>query len=285
VTSVGFNKYLYLLPFDQPACFQAQIFGWHGALTAGQTTEIISAKQVIYDGFKAAIATGVRQDRAGIIVDEKFGASILRDALARGYITACPAEKSCQQEFDFEYGKEFRHHIEAIAATFCKVLVHYDADGDTALKRRDVSRLKRLSEYLRGKGRLFMCDLRVPMRTLGPKLMVQAIHELQNSHVEPDVWKIEGLDRRVAAIRRGPRKKVGCIISGLGEDDLQMRRWLTTAAGVPGIIGFATGPATFREPLHSWWKKKISRQEAVAAIARRYRSSVDIFEGKVRAAA
>ena len=29
-----------------------------------------------------------------------------------------------------------------------------------------------------------------------PGLMIQAIHELQDAGVEPDVWKIEGLDRR-----------------------------------------------------------------------------------------
>ena len=54
--------------------------------------------------------------------------------------------------------------------------------------------------------------------------MVHAIEELQGAHVEPDVWKIEGLDRRedceriVAAARYGGRDKVGCIILGRGED-------------------------------------------------------------------
>ena len=81
--------------------------------------------------------------------------------------------------------------------------------------------------------------------------MVQAIHALQDAGVEPDVWKIEGLDRRedcekiVAAARRGGRDKVGCIILGRGEDDKKVREWLTTAAGVPGFIGFAVGRTDF----------------------------------------
>jgi hypothetical protein len=62
------------------------------------------AKQVIYDGFKAALANGVPEDRAGILVDEQFGAAILRDAAALGYMTAFPAEKSGESEFNFEYG-------------------------------------------------------------------------------------------------------------------------------------------------------------------------------------
>jgi len=36
---------------------------------------------------------------------------------------------------------------------------------------------------------------------LRPRLMVQTIMELQDAQVEPDVWKIEGLDRRKTAKR------------------------------------------------------------------------------------
>ena len=72
------------------------------------------------------------------------------------------------------------------------------------------------------------------------------------------MWKIEGLDRRedcenvVAAARRGGRDKVGCIILGRGEDDKKVREWLTTAAAVPGFIGFAVGRTSFWDPLVDW---------------------------------
>jgi 5-dehydro-2-deoxygluconokinase len=114
--------------------------------------------------------------------------------------------------------------------------------------------------------------------------MVQAIEQLQDAQVEPDVWKIEGLDRRedcqkiVAAARRGGRSTVGCIILGRGENDTKVREWLTTAAAVPGFIGFAVGRTDFWEPLLAWRAKKTTREDAVAEIARRYRQFVDIFE-------
>jgi 5-dehydro-2-deoxygluconokinase len=69
-------------------------------------------------------------------------------------------------------------------------------------------------------------------REVRPSLMVQAICQLQDSGVEPDVWKIEVIDRRedcekvVAAARRNGRDKVGCIILGRGEDDAKVREWL-----------------------------------------------------------
>jgi 5-dehydro-2-deoxygluconokinase len=71
---------------------------------------------------------------------------------------------------------------------------------------------------------------------------------------------------------------VGCIILGRGENDEKVREWLTTAASVPGFIGFAVGRTDFWDPLVDWRDKKISRETAVDEIASRYREFVDLFE-------
>jgi myo-inositol catabolism protein IolC len=299
--NLGYDQPLYILPFDHRSSFELKMFGWGEDLTPEQTAEIAAVKQVIYDGFKAAVEAGVPKERAGILVDEQFGAAILREAAARGYTFASPVEKSGQEEFDFEYGDDFAKHIEAFNPTFCKVLVRYNPEGDQALNRRQAARLKRLSEYLHTESpSLFMFELLVPAEKaqldqvngdkkkydleLRPRLMVRAIYELQDAGVEPDVWKIEGLDRRedcekiVAAARRGDRNKVSCILLGRGEDDEKAREWLATAAGVPGFIGFAVGRTIFWNPLVDLRAKKITREGAVAEIARRYRKFVDIFE-------
>src|ERR1700722_5769120 len=146
--TVGYDQPLYILPFDHRGSFQTKMFGWKGALTPEQTAEIAATKQVIYDGFKAVVAGGLPKEKAGILVDEQFGAAILRDANKHGFLTACPAEKSGQDEFDFEYGEDFGKHIEIFNPTFCKVLVRYNPEGDPTLNQRQAARLKRLSDYL-----------------------------------------------------------------------------------------------------------------------------------------
>jgi 5-dehydro-2-deoxygluconokinase len=277
------------------------MFGWHGDLSPDQTEQIAAAKQVIYDGFKAAVAAGVPKEKAGLLVDEQFGAAILRDAHEQGYQTACPVEKSGQEEFDFEYGDDFAPHLEKFHPTFCKVLVRYNPDGDEELNRRQAARLKKLSDYLREMNRsLFMFELLVPAEkeqleklngdkkaydlNIRPGLMIETIHELQDAGVEPDVWKIEGLDleldceKIVAAARRNGRDNVGCIVLGRGENDQKVREWLSTAAAVPGFIGFAVGRTDFWDPLVAWRSGKASREEAVEQIAARYREFVDLFE-------
>jgi myo-inositol catabolism protein IolC len=302
VTIRGYQKPLYILPFDHRGSFETGMFGWKGALTAEQTAQIAAAKQVIYDGFLQAIAGGVPKEKAGILVDEQFGAAILRDAAAQGLAFACPAEKSGQEDFDFEYGEDFAAHIEAFHPTFCKVLVRYNPEGDPALNKEQAARLKRLSDYLQAANRsLFLFELLVPAEKaqldkvkgdkkaydleIRPRMMVGAIKELQNAGVEPDVWKIEGLDRRedceqiVKVAKSGGRDMVGCIILGRGENDEKVSEWLATAASVPGFIGFAVGRTDFWQPLVDWRDKKTSREAAVSQIANRYREFVDTFEG------
>jgi myo-inositol catabolism protein IolC len=169
------------------------------------------------------------------------------------------------------------------------------------LNQRQVARLKQLSDYIHNQSQSrFMFELLVPAEKaqldrlkgdkkaydleLRPGLMVQAIEQLQDAGVEPDIWKIEGLNRHddcakmVVAARRGGRDKVGCIILGRGEDDKKVHEWLATAAEVKGFIGFAVGRTDFWEPLVSYRAEKITREAAVAEIARRYREFVGIFE-------
>ena len=129
--TIGYDKPLYVLPFDHRGTFQKNMFGWTGPVTDEQTAKIAAMKRVIYDGFQAALAGGVPRAKAGILVDEQFGADILRDAARHGYFTACPAEKSGQDEFDFEYGDDFARHIDTFRPTFCKVLVRYNPEQTT----------------------------------------------------------------------------------------------------------------------------------------------------------
>ena len=181
------------------------------------------------------------------------------------------------------------------------MLVRYNPEGDRALNQRQAARLARLSRYLADRGRSrFMFELLVPAekaqleqvkgdknaydRELRPRLMVRAIQELQAASVEPDIWKVEGLDRRedceriVAAAHAGGRERVGCIILGRGEDDRKVRDWLATAASVPGFVGFAVGRTVFWEPLVDYRAGKKRREAASSEIARRYRAFIDVFE-------
>ena len=62
--TLGYDKPLYIVPFDRRGSFQTKLSGWNGALTPEQTAQIAASKQVIYDGFKAAIRSGVQEQKS-----------------------------------------------------------------------------------------------------------------------------------------------------------------------------------------------------------------------------
>jgi myo-inositol catabolism protein IolC len=298
--SLGYTQPLYLLPFDHRHSYITGMCHFTPPLTDEQHAAVSSTKRVIYDGFLRAVRDGMPRDRAGILVDEEFGAAILHDAVRDGYVTAVSTETSGSDEYEFEYGSEFAAHIKAIAPTFAKVLVRYNPEGDAALNQRQTARLKQLSDYCRGASQRLMFELLVPATQsqldsvqgqaaaydlqLRPTLMVTAIRALQDAGVEPDVWKVEGLDRKddceriVAVARRDGRHDVGCIVLGRGADEKKVVGWLETAASVAGFIGFAVGRTTFWDPVADYLAHRVSREAAVARIAARYAEWAAIFE-------
>jgi myo-inositol catabolism protein IolC len=298
--NIGYNLPLYLLPFDHRHSYVSGVFQLDLPLTETQRQAVIESKHVIYEGFRYALGGDLPVDTAGLLVDEEFGADILRDANRNGYVTALSTERSGLAEFEFEYGSAFAAHIEAFQPTFAKALVRYNPEGDSALNARQTGRLKQLSDYCRTVGQRFMFELLVPAtraqldrsgadqrnydQFMRPALMLQAISALQDAGIEPDIWKIEGLDRRedcervVAVSRRGGRDEVGCIVLGRHADDEIVAGWLRTAASVPGFIGFAVGRTTFWDAITDYVKNRTTRRDAAFRVAQRYRGWAKVFD-------
>jgi myo-inositol catabolism protein IolC len=295
--TLGYDRPLYMLAFDHRASFSRDLFGIEGSLTADETARVADAKHLIFDAFEAALADGVDPRSGGLLVDEEFGSLVARRARRSGYTLAMPVEKSGQNEFDFEFGDDFGRHIEAFDATFAKVLVRYNPEGDSELNRRQAARLAILSDWLHARGRKFLFELLVPgephqLQSLGgakerfdaelrPALVVETMRQLQAAGVEPDIWKIEGFESRQDCVdaavqaRAGGRDAVACIVLGCGADRDKVRHWLDQAEGVPGYIGFAVGRTLWWDELVGHVAGELSRTDASTRIARNYAALVN----------
>jgi 5-dehydro-2-deoxygluconokinase len=289
--SRGYEKDLLVLPFDHRTSFQEKMFGVMGTPSPADVSLISSYKTMVYEGFEKAVDSGLPFEKMGLLVDEQFGREVIERARKRNFTLCIAAEKSGQDEFDFEYS-DYPAHIEKLNPTLVKVLVRYNPDGDATMNRRQTARLVELSQYLDRTNRFFMFELLVPATKsqlecckgdkgvydveMRPTLMVRAIQELQKAGVEPDVWKLEGLDKKedcekvCAMARAGGRDKVGCIVLGRGENADKVREWLKVGAKVRGVIGFAVGRTVFWEPLKLYKDKKITRDAAVDQISKNY---------------
>jgi 5-dehydro-2-deoxygluconokinase len=290
--NLGYDRPLYILAFDHRTSFQTKLFGISGASTPADRERMAEAKRIILDGL-LSVADSVPNEVLGALTDEEHGAQAARAAKASGLTLAMSAEKSSQPEFKLEYGADFAAHIEAFEPDFVKVLVRYDPDGDRAMNRRQAARLAELSEWLAPRPTKFLFELIVPSERaeLRPTLVASAIGELQAAGVEPDVWKVEGLEsaedyRTVAeAARAGGRDGVGCVVLGAGADEETVAHWLREAAGVEGFIGFAIGRTIFWDALSGWLAGTLDRESAVEEIAANYRRTIELYQHAAQATA
>jgi myo-inositol catabolism protein IolC len=296
---LGYDKPLYLMAFDHRGSFEHDLFGASEPVSDAVREGIISVKEIIFDAFVRALAEGAPRHVCGVLVDEEFGAGVARRAKAERVPLAMPVEKSGQEEFEFQYGDDFGAHIEAFDPTFAKVLVRYNPEGDAELNKRQTARLARLSRWLRERDRNFLFELLVPATTaqldkfdghqrdydqrLRPQLVVETIAALQAGGVEPDIWKIEGLDTTAACedvvsqAQADGRDNVKCIVLGRGADEPQVIDWVKIGASVDGFDGFAVGRTLWEEALKKYLAGQASNYEAVEEISSRYRDVIQAY--------
>jgi 5-dehydro-2-deoxygluconokinase len=286
------KRELCILAFDHRSSFTEKLFGIKGRQPTKEEKEQISDfKQMIFDGFKLALKKGVPKDVAALLVDEEFGAEVLKEAKKNGLTFAMPMEKSGQDEFDFEYCEDYPMHIEQFDPPLVKVLVRYNPEGDVMMNKRQLERLRGLSDYLQSIRKPFLFELLVPPtskqlstfggsketydREMRPRLMVEALKRIQDGDVEPTIWKLEGVEKpeeAKAVVKQAQKdgRKAAVITLGRGESKEMVQKWLTVGAKIQGIIGFAVGRTIFWDPLVEFKAGKISRTVAIEKIAQNY---------------
>ena len=115
--------------------------------------------------------------------------------------------------------------------------------------------------------------------------MVEAVKVLQDYGVEPDIWKVEGLDRREQAeavseqARVGEaRKRVGCIILGRGSDKSKSTSGYRSLHRFPASSGSPSAAPTSALPLKRFLEDPKQESAAIEAIAENYKGCVDTWQ-------
>jgi myo-inositol catabolism protein IolC len=296
---LGYDQSLCLMAFDQRSSFSKGIFAATKPLSPEILARVSDAKDLIFEAFLQASAWGAPRNLTGVLVDEQFGSAVARKARGSGIRLAMPVESSGQAEFQLEYGGDFARHIEEFDPDFSKVLVRYNPEGDRELNRRQTRKLAELSDWLHAHERKFLFELLIPAtpaqlercggqegydRELRGRLVVQVMRELQEGGVEPDIWKIEGLQTsaQCAAVveqaRTGAgRDEVICVVLGRGASLERVVEWLAAAAPVPGFDGFAVGRTLWLDALKRYVGGKQSREETRREIAERYLRTIHAY--------
>ena len=160
-------------------------------------------------------------------------------------------------------------------------------------------KLTRLADWLHDNDRKFLFELLVPASDrqlalvggstdaydshLRPTFMLETIYEILGAGVEPDIWKIEGIDavadcELIAQLTRsGGRDGVRSVVLGRGADDAKVDHWLRMGAPVDGYAGFAIGRSIWWAGVEGWKDGSMERDAAVASISNNFNRFIDVY--------
>ena len=122
-------------------------------------------------------------------------------------------------------------------------------------------------------------ELEVAIR---PRLVVEAITQIQEAGVNADVWKVEGVADPAgcaaiaAAARRDGRDRTGVVVLGAGAGVETVNRWLEAAAA-GGYSGFAVGRSIWSDAVLAHHRGELDAAVARGRIAARYNGFIDTF--------
>ena len=297
------NPDLLILAMDHRDSLLRDLYGIDGDPTGEQLARISAHKGLVFDGLLRAIEDGVDISRVGVLVDERYGAAVAVRAREAGIDLAMPIERSGEPLFLLDYGTfgdgEWMRHVEAFAPDQVKVLVRDNPKGSFN-RLLQFDRLVTVSNAIRASGRTFLVELLVPatpsqLESVGSDalrydtelragLTVQVIEEMQAEGIEPDIWKVEGLETEqdartvVSAAQRGGRSQVRCIV--LGRDSTQQRldHWLRVASAVEGFRGFAIGRSIWEKPLADHIAGTASEGELVRRVSESFTHFARLWE-------
>jgi myo-inositol catabolism protein IolC len=288
---------LFLLAVDHRRSFE-QLFGIDGPAGSADRDRLIAAKSLVAEALGDVVAADggrASADQLGILVDDLYGGAAIGAARRAGVAVALAFERSGQSVLEFEHA-DWRERLAADPPTFAKVLIRHRADGDAADVATQLDRLREISDACADGSAGFLLELLTPYTPteragagaerleveVRPRLVVEAIRQIQDAGVEPDVWKVEGVAdpggcASIAAAAGGDgREDVRVVVLGAGAPTATVNSWLEAAAG-GGYAGFAVGRSIWSDAVLAHDRGEIDDAAARAQIADRYRGFVDTF--------
>ena len=235
----------------------------------------------------AALEVSGGQNGYGILCDSRLGRDALYRAAGTGLWIGRPTEwpSSRPLELEPELGPDCGGLIEWPVEHVVKVLCFYHPDDSAEVKAQQEKTVTRLFTAARRNRLEFLLEV-IPSK-VGPvddMSTASIIERFYEIGVYPDWWKLEPLTTKRAwqntcdAILRNDPHTRGIVVLGLDAPAEELEASLKIAAGFDLVKGFAIGRTILGDVARQWLANKMSDKDAIAEMAKRYRSFCDLWD-------
>lgn len=228
---------------------------------------------------RAAARVAGGREGYGVLVDERHGRNALFEAARQGLpFIGRPVEEPGSRPLAFEFGPDIGSRLVEWPATHTiKCLAFYHPDDPAEMKALQQERLVQLFQAARGVGRELLIEIIAGRHgTLREDTVARALEELYALGIKPDWWKLEPQTSKAAwarseeVIARHDPWCRGIVLLGLEAPMEALEAAFASTAATDAVKGFAVGRSIFAGAAEDWLAGRVSDEEAVAEMARRF---------------
>jgi 5-dehydro-2-deoxygluconokinase len=224
--------------------------------------------------------------RAGILVDDRFGQSVLENATGSGLWIGRPVEVPGSRPLQFEQrGNVGLHILTWPSEHVVKCLVSYHPDDDDWLRRTQLDQLSDLFRACRIAGNEMLLEV-IPPTDLSrtDSTVVESMRQIYMHGIRPDWWKLQSqspaawrnIDDIISNYDADCR---GIVLLGLDVPVDELVEGFRDSANCKYCRGFAVGRTIFGEPARAWFAGEADDETTVDRIAQNYLNLVRLWQG------
>lgn len=244
--------------------------------------KISEFKSLVCEAVETVAADTGAETRLGIIVDERYGESVLARMTGKNWWIGRPVEVpgSCPVEFDPRSGIGLPL-LKWPASHVVKCLIFYHPDDDLELRLQQEDRIRQLHADCVALGRDLL--LEVIATSKGQRCDEHTVANIQrrfyNLGVYPAWWKLEsqsseGWQEVSDVIEQYDPLCNGVLLLGLDAPEAQLLESFAVAAPFAVCKGFAVGRSIFGDAARGWLAGELDDQAAIELIAGKYQQMI-----------
>ena len=226
----------------------------------------------------------------GMFLDGRYGREALFAASHAGLWVARPIEQTGSRPLDFENGGSLGAQLaEWPLDQVVKCLCFYHPDDDEALRLSQERELLRAQDACRRQNRDLLVEIIAGKHgPLTHDTLPRVMNRLYDIGIRPDWWKLEpqrdGATWQTigAVIEARDALCRGIVLLGLDAPAEQLIEAFHASAATPWVKGFAIGRTIFMDPARQWLADKITDDEAVDEMARRFAVLVAAWQARAQ---
>jgi 5-dehydro-2-deoxygluconokinase len=253
--------------------------------TEPPTRQIAQFKSLVCDAVLRVNATKSEDINLGIIVDERYGASVQARMHQDNWWIGSPVEIPGSRPVEFDPGNNIGLSLlKWPASQVVKCLVFYHPDDDIDIRLQQEQRVSELNADCNALDRELLLEVIATSNSqpCNDHTVANILRRFYNLGVYPAWWKLESQTSEAwqnisEVIEYYDPMCHGVLLLGLDAPEEKLRESFRVAAPFPVCKGFAVGRSIFGEAARQWFSGELDDEEVIDQVAGKYQHLIEFW--------